>query len=79
MFGRRHTLSAEELARDVQSLATDNDNLLAVKQLLSDNAGQTAQQMALAINDNLSGWLVNRFLDDGSNTSCDDNDKCLSC
>lgn len=54
------TLSAEELARDVQSLAADNDNLLAVQQLLGDNAGQTAQQVALAINDNLEEHNVSK-------------------
>lgn len=48
-----HTLRAEELARDVQSLAADNDNLLAVEELLGNDAGQTAQQVALAIDHDL--------------------------
>jgi len=46
-------LSAEELARDVQGLAADDDNLLAAKELLGDNAGQAAKQVALAIDHNL--------------------------
>lgn len=48
------TLSAEELARDVQGLAADDNDLLALKQLLGDNAGQTTQQMALAVDDDLT-------------------------
>lgn len=48
------TLSAEELARDVQGLAADDNDLLALKQLLGDNAGQTTQQMALAVDDDLA-------------------------
>ena len=50
---RSHTLSAEELARDVEGLAADDDNLLAAKELLGDNAGQAAKQVALAIDHNL--------------------------
>lgn len=49
----RHTLRAEELARDVESLATDDDNLLAAKELLGDNGGESAKEMALAIDDDL--------------------------
>ena len=47
------TLGAEELARDVEGLAADDDNLLAVQKLLGHGRGKTAEQMALAINDNL--------------------------
>ena len=47
------TLGAEELARDVQGLAADDDDLLAVEELLGDDAGQAAEQVALAIDDNL--------------------------
>lgn len=50
---RRRTLGAEELARDVEGLAADNNDLLAVEELLGDNAGKTAQQVALAVDDNL--------------------------
>lgn len=42
-------LGAEELARDVESLAADNNDLLAVEELLGDDAGKTTKQMALAI------------------------------
>lgn len=49
----RHTLRAEELARDVESLAADDDNLLAAKELLGDNRGESAKEMALAIDDDL--------------------------
>lgn len=44
-------LRAEELARDVESLAADDDNLLAAKELLGDNGGESAKEMALAIDD----------------------------
>ena len=44
------TLCAEELARDVEGLAADHNNLLAVEQLFRNSAGQTAEQMALAVN-----------------------------
>lgn len=51
-IGKR-TLRPEELARDVEGLASDNDNLLTVQKLLRDGAGETAEQVSLAINDNL--------------------------
>lgn len=47
------TLGAEELSRDVEGLAADDNNLLAVEELLGDNGGETAKEMALAVNDNL--------------------------
>ena len=46
-------LGAEELSRDVEGLAADDNNLLAVQELLGDSAGQTTKQVTLAINDNL--------------------------
>lgn len=46
-------LSAEELARDVESLSADNDDLLTLEELLGDNTGQTAEQVALAIDNDL--------------------------
>lgn len=57
-------LRAEELARDVEGLAADNDNLLAVEELLSDNGGETTEEVALAIDDDnwLEGRHRNRFL-----------------
>lgn len=45
-------LRAEELAGDVESLAANNDNLLAVEELLGDDTGKTAQQVTLAVDDN---------------------------
>lgn len=51
--GNKRTLSTEELARDVERLASDNDDLLAVQELLRDRAGKTTEQVSLAINDNL--------------------------
>lgn len=53
--GRLRTLRTEELSRDVQRLAADDDDLLAAEQLLGNNAGKTAQEVALAINDDLDG------------------------
>jgi hypothetical protein len=49
----RHTLRTEELARDVESLTTDNNDLLAAEELLGDNGGESAKEMALAIDDDL--------------------------
>lgn len=50
---RRRTLGAEELARDVEGLAADNNDLLTAQQLLGDDGGQAAEEVALAINDDL--------------------------
>jgi hypothetical protein len=47
----RRTLRAEELSGDVQSLASHNDDLLAVEQLLGDGAGQATEKVTLAVND----------------------------
>ena len=44
-------LVAEEAARDVNLLAPNDDNLLAVQDLLGHNGGQPTEEMALAIND----------------------------
>lgn len=49
----RHTLRAEELARDVEGLAANDNDLLTVKELLGDNAREAAKKMALAIDDDL--------------------------
>lgn len=49
----RRTLSAEELARDVELLAADNNNLLAVQKLLGDSGGQTAKKMTFSIDHDL--------------------------
>lgn len=47
------TLSAEELSRDVEGLAADDNDFLAVEELLGDNGGETTKEMALAVNDDL--------------------------
>ena len=47
----RRTLRAEELARDVQGLASHNDDFLAVEQLLGDRGGQATEKVALAVDD----------------------------
>jgi len=44
-------LVAEEAARNVDLLAPNNNDLLAVEDLLRDNRRQPAKKMALAIND----------------------------
>jgi len=50
----KHTLAPEELPRDVQLLASHNNDLLTVKELLGDGGSQTSKEMSLAIDDNLS-------------------------
>lgn len=47
------TLRAEELSGDVESLASDDDYLLAVEELLGHCASQTTKEMSLAIDDDL--------------------------
>lgn len=44
-------LRSEELARDVEGLAADDDDLLATEQLLGDDGCKTTQKVALAIDD----------------------------
>lgn len=53
-----HTLGAEELSRDVESLAADDNDLLTVKELLGHNGRKTAKEMTLAIDDDLYHKLV---------------------
>ena len=48
-------LVAEEAAGNVDLLAPDDNNLLAVEDLLRDNRSKAAQKMALAVNDNGGG------------------------
>ena len=48
-----HTLRPEELAGDVEGFASDDDDLLTVKQLLRDGAGKTAEEMSLAVHHDL--------------------------
>ena len=52
-----HTLRAEELAGNVERLGADNNNLLAVEQLLGDNAGESTEEVTLAVNDDLQTML----------------------
>ena len=49
----KRTLGAEELSGDVDLLAANDDELLAVEKLLGHSGGQTTKEMALAVNDNL--------------------------
>jgi len=44
-------LSTEEFAGNVQRLAADNDDLLAVQKLLGDGRSQTTKEMSFTIND----------------------------
>jgi len=50
----KRTLRTEELSRDVQGLASHNDDLLAIEQLLSNSACQPTEEMTLAIDRDLS-------------------------
>lgn len=56
MDGR--TLRTEELSGDVQGLAADDNDLLAAQHLLGNDAGKTAQKVALAVNDDLGDAQV---------------------
>jgi hypothetical protein len=47
------TLRAEKFAGDVESLAADNNDLLAVEELLGDDAGEATEEVALAVDDDL--------------------------
>lgn len=51
------TFSTEEFAGDVQCLASDNDDFLAVEKLLCDCTGQATKQVSLAVNNNLDGHV----------------------
>jgi len=53
MEGVKRTLRAEELAGDVEGLAADDNDLLAIEELLGDNGGEATKEMALAIDDDL--------------------------
>lgn len=44
-------LRTEELSRDVEGLTADDNDLLTAKELLGDNRGESAKEMALAIDD----------------------------
>jgi hypothetical protein len=55
-----HTFSTEEFARDVEGLSSDDDDLLAVQKLLCNCAGETTEQVSLAVDDN--DWLKGRHI-----------------
>lgn len=44
-------VSPEEVSRQLQILASDNYNLCAAQNLLSDDGGKTSQKMSAAVND----------------------------
>lgn len=48
------TLGSEEFAGNIEGFASHDDKLLTVEQLLCDSAGQTTEQVTLAVNDNLA-------------------------
>jgi hypothetical protein len=52
-IGVERTLRTEELSRDVEGFTSHNDDLLAFKELLGHGAGKAAEQMALAIDNDL--------------------------
>lgn len=47
-------LVPEELSRDVDVLASHDDNLLAVEKLLGDRRGESSKKVALCVNDDLT-------------------------
>jgi hypothetical protein len=47
------TLRAEEVPRDVERLAPDNNDLLAIQQLFGHDAGKATEKVAFAINNDL--------------------------
>lgn len=49
----KRTLSAEELAGDVEGLTADHNDLVAIQQLLGDSAGQATKEVSLAVDDDL--------------------------
>jgi hypothetical protein len=51
--GVERTLRTEELSRDVEGLASHNNDLLAVEELLSHSAGQPTKEVTLAIDRDL--------------------------
>lgn len=56
--GNVRTLRAEELAGDVEGLAADHNDLLAVEELLGDDAGKATEEVALAVNDDLASSML---------------------
>ena len=56
MEGR--TLRSEEFARDIEGLSADNDDLLAIEELLGSDTGEATKQVALAIDHDLGKLQV---------------------
>lgn len=52
-IGVERTLRTEELARDVESLTSHDDDPLTTEQLLGNSAGQATKEVSLAVNDDL--------------------------
>jgi hypothetical protein len=46
------TLVTEEATRDVELFAADNDNLLSIESLLSNDRSKTTKKVTLAVDDN---------------------------
>lgn len=57
-IGNVRTLRAEELAGNVEGLAADHNDLLAVEELLGDDAGKATEEVALAVNDDLASSML---------------------
>lgn len=57
-YSGKRTLRSEELAGDVEGLASHNNDLLALKELLGDGAGQATEKVALRVNDDLREELA---------------------
>ena len=49
----RRTFRAEELAGDVEGLGADDNDLLTAEQLLRDDAGESTEEVTLAVDDDL--------------------------
>lgn len=52
-IGIERTLRTEELAGDVESFTSHDDDLLAIEQLLGNSASQATKEVSLAVNDDL--------------------------
>jgi hypothetical protein len=59
--GIGRTLRTEELSGDVQGLASHDDDLLAVEQLLGHGAGQPAKEVTLAIDRDLFHLAISKL------------------
>ena len=62
MLFKERTLGAMEVSGDVDALATDDDDLLALQQLLGHGRCQTTEQMAFTIDDDRLKVVRNDYL-----------------